>query len=175
MKIALTGGLAARFFGVPFLAVGGYLAYELAGGIADLLVGRAAIAEMFAGTVLLLIMTGAFLIPGWLLTLSRAHVEIDPTARTVTYGRDFRVTQWRQVRSLSEFDRVEVDLLSVSSSHRSNGKRAYQVELAADDRSNVLVGLFDDGEDALAFGHRLGASIDLRVDDLRGVEPETDE
>ncbi|HEX7779059.1 MAG TPA: hypothetical protein VF424_07475, partial [Vicinamibacterales bacterium] len=65
-------------------------------------------------TVVLTVMTAAFLVPGWLLVFSRARVEIDRVARTVTAIRDFRVYQLRERRALSEFDRLEVDRLKVS-------------------------------------------------------------
>jgi hypothetical protein len=71
VRIALTGNVTAKLFGLPFLLVGGYLAYQLTGGIVDLFTGRAAITEMLVGTLLLLIVAAAFLIPGWLLMFSR--------------------------------------------------------------------------------------------------------
>ena len=45
LRTTLDAPLAARLFGLPFLLVGGYLAYQLAGGVADLVAGRAAIGE----------------------------------------------------------------------------------------------------------------------------------
>jgi hypothetical protein len=174
LKITMTGDLTARLFGVPFLVVGGYLGYQLAGGIFDLLTGRADIAEMLPGTLVLLVVALAFLLPAWLLLFSRATVEIDRAARSVTYVRDFRIHQHRQARALSEFTRVEVDLLSVSPNRQSRG-RAYQVELAGRNRQDVVVGVFDAGEDALAFGRRVGEFIGLPVEDLRQVERDPDD
>ena len=175
LKTRLDAPLAARLFGLPFLLVGVYLAYQLAGGVADLVAGRAAIGEMLAGTLLLFVMTAAFLIPGWLLVFSRAAVDIDRAARSVAYVRDFRVYQWRQVHQLSAFERLEVDRLSVSPNRQSTGKAAYQVELAARNRRNVVVGLFDDGDAALAFGRELAAVIELPLVDRRRVEPDAGE
>lgn len=174
LRTTLNAPLAARLFGLPFLLVGGYLAYQLAGGVADLAAGRAAIAEMFAGTLLLIVMTAAFLIPGWLLVASRAFRDIDRAARSVTYTRDFRVYQRRDVRPLSEFDRIEVDRLTLSTNRQST-KPSYQIELAARIRQNVVVGLFDDGDAALAVAGELSRAIDLPVVDRRDAEPASDE
>jgi hypothetical protein len=174
LTIELRGDATARLFGAPFLLIGGYLAYQLAGGVLDLLTGRAAVGEMLVGTMLLTIVTAAFLIPGWLLIFSRARIEIDRTARTVAYVRDLRVYQHRQQRALAEFDRIEVDLLSVAPNRRSRS-RAYQVELAGSRPGKITVGLFDDDEQALTFGHRLGALVGLPVTDLSTTERDEDD
>lgn len=174
-RTTLNPGLAARLFALPFLAVGGYLGYQLGGGIVDLIAGRAGIGEMAAGTILLVVMTAAFLIPGWLMLMSRAIVEIDRAARTVSYTRDFRVYQRREVRQLAEFTRIVVDHLTVSTTRRSTGKASYQIELAADNRKNVVVGLFDDGDAALGVARELGEVIELPVVDRREAEPDADE
>lgn len=62
----------------------------------------------------------------------------------------------QQQHALSEFERIEVDLLSVSPNRRSNS-RAYQVGLAGNRPGTIPVGLFDDTEQALMFGHPVGA------------------
>ena len=175
MRIPLNTGMAARLFGVPFLVAGAYLLYQLAGAIADLATGRAAVSEMLAGTLVLVVFTAAFLIPGWLLWFARARVEIDRSARSVTYTRDFLVYQHHDVRPLADFQQVEVDQLSVSSNRQSRGRPSYQVELAAANRKNVVVGLFDGGDEALAFGRELAAVIELPVSDRRYVERDSDE
>ena len=174
VRVDVGTSMAARLFGLPFMLIGGYLAYQLAGGLVDLATGRAALSEMLVGTILLAIVTAAFLVPGWLLMFSKARVEIDRNTRTVTYVRDLRVYQHAEKRALSEFDRVEVDLLSVAPNRQSRG-RAYQVELAGRHRRNVVVGLLDDGDEALTFARRIGALIGLPVNDRRDVErAETD-
>lgn len=169
VRMTMAAGVAARLFGLPFLLVGGYLGFQLVGGVIDLVVGRASIGEMLAGTVLLAIITAAFLVPGWMLAFARASVDIDRVARTATCTRDFRIYQSRTVRPLSDFTRVEVDHLSVSANRASSGKSSYQVELAATNRSNVVAGLFDDRDAALAFGRELGAIVELPVVDRRSL------
>jgi hypothetical protein len=173
VRIPLNTGIAARLFGIPFLAAGAYLLYQLAGGVVDLLTGRAAVSEMLVGTLILIVFTAAFLMPGWLLMFSRARVEIDRSARSVTCTRDFRVYQRDDLRPLADFRQIEVDRLSVSSNRQS--RSSYQVELAAANRNNVVVGLFDDGDEALAFGRELAAVIELPVSDRRHIERDGDE
>lgn len=176
VRVALNAGTTARLFGIPFVLVGAYLGYQLVAGLVDLMTGQATVSEMLAGTVLLFAVTAAFLIPGWLLIFSRAAVEIDRTNRTVNAVRDLRVYRLTDRRSLSEFERIEVDVLSVAPNRRSSSRgRSYQVELAARNRQNVVVGLLDDGDEALAYGRRLGSLIGLPVEDLRHTEAAPDE
>jgi len=165
LTIRLSGGLAARLFGLPFLLVGGYLGFHLAGGVLDLLTGRASLSEMLAGTVLLLVVTAAFLVPGWLLVASRARIEINRMRGTVSYVRDLRIYEHREQRPLSEFTRIEVDLLSVRPNQQPRG-RSYRVELAGATKGKVTAGLFDAREDAIAFAQRLGALIGLPAEDV---------
>ena len=147
IEITLSGGTAARLFGAPFLLAGAYLAYNLVLGLVELVTGRAAIAEVFFGTVILLVMTAAFLVPGWLLVASRARVDIDRTSRRLVSIRDLRVYQHRQERSLDEFSAISVDRLGASRTRQSS-VRSWQVELTAPTRKNQVIGLFDDDEDA---------------------------
>jgi hypothetical protein len=73
--------------------------------------------------------------------------------------------------------------LNVSKSIRSRSRRIVeqegglrnQVELAAPNKQNVIVELFDSGDDALEFGCQFGALIELAVEDLQRVEGDGDE
>ncbi len=85
IRIVLGGGGTARLFGVPFFLVGAWLGYHLILGLFQLVTGTSGV-EMIPGTILLLIMTAAFLLPGWALLVARAVVEID-RARGIVYGR----------------------------------------------------------------------------------------
>jgi hypothetical protein len=174
VDIRLGGNTTAKLFGLPFLLIGGYLGYQLVGGVFDIVTGRAALAEMLAGTLILIVMTAAFLVPGWLLIFTRARIEIDRVAGTVTSVRDLRVYKFTDRRPLSEFESVEVDVLTVSTTNRSPST-SYQVELASPTRKNIVVGLFDDGDAAMEYAVRLGPSIGLPVKDLREVEPEVED
>src|SRR5215831_9902875 len=172
IRIVLGGGGAARLFGVPFLLVGVWLGYYLVLDLVDFVNGTSG-AEMIPGTILLIVMTAAFFLPGWMLVASRAVVEIDRTRGVVTVVRDLRFYQHCHERRLSEFSAIEVDLLSTAPNSRSS--RAFQVELAAQSRRNQVVGLFDDGDAALKHAHHLSALVGLPVMGLRFTEPPADE
>ena len=172
IRIVLGGGGAARLFGVPFLLVGVWLGYYLVLGLMSFVNGTSGV-EMIPGTILLIVMTVAFFLPGWMLVASRAVVEIDRTRGTVKVARDWRFYQHHHERRLSEFSVIEIDLLSTAPNKRNN--RAFQVELAAESRNNQVVGLFDDGEAALKHGQHLSALVGLPLVDRRFTEPPPDE
>ena len=171
LEITLGGDTTSKLIAVPLLLIGGYFAYQLVAGLLDIARGRAALGEMAVGTVLVLIMAAAFLVPGWMLLAARARIEIDRTARTVSAVRDLRLHQIRERRSLDEFERVEVDRLTVAPNRQTAG-RTWQVEPRS--KTNVLVGLFDDDEAAMGFARRVGLATSLPVDDARSREPEGD-
>jgi len=163
----MDGGGAARLFGLPFLLAGAYFGYNLILGMIELVTGRAALSEMAVGTVLVVIMTAAFLVPGWLLVFSRGKVAIDRTTRRVDSIRDLRVHQWRETRSLDEFDAITVDRSRGSGNRPA---RVFNVELSSATRKNVLIGVFDDGDEALSFARAIGTATALPVDDARDRE-----
>lgn len=175
VTILLGGPPAARLFGLPFLLVGVYLSLQWAGGVADLAMRRAQVGEMLFGSLLLLVLALAFLVPGWVLTLGRSIVTIDEGARTVTSERDLRVYKRRSTRALSEFERVEIAHLSGGSSNASKSRTAqFQVELASARGAAVLVGLFEDFGEATAFGRQLGGRLGMTVADRRTREREAE-
>jgi hypothetical protein len=172
IRIILGGGGAARLFGVPFLLTGLWLGYYLVLGLISFATGNSGI-DMIPGTILLIVMTAAFFLPGWMLLAARAVVEIDRTRGIVNVVRDLRFYQHRHERRLSEFSMIEVDRLSTAPNKRNT--RAFQVELAAESRDNQVVGLFDDGEAALTHGQQLSALVGLPLVDRRCTEPQPDE
>lgn len=172
LAIELRGGGAARLFGLPFLAIGLYLGYHLVLSLYYVVTGQVPITDVLIGTPLLLFFTAAFLVPGWLLMFSRGRVEIDRVARTVDYVRDLRVYQHRARHKLTDFDRIEVDI--VRSSSNQSKARVYKAELAGSQPTKVTVGLFDSSTEALAGAQRLGGMLGLPVKDLCDVEREED-
>ena len=165
--ITLAGPPTARLFGLPFLLVGVYLLFQWLGGVADIVRGRAGLGEMAVGTILLLLVALAFVVPGWMLTLAQSRVTIDHAAHTVTTVRDLRVYKHRATHPLSAFDRLDVAHLSVGSRPGASRTAQFQVELAGAGSTTVLVGLFDDDGDALAFGRQLASRLALPVHDRR--------
>jgi len=169
LKIILRGGGAARLFGVPFLIAGIWFGYHLIFSLVDLVTGQSGL-EMIPGFILLTTMTAAFFLPGWMLLAARAIVEIDRTTGTVAVVRDLRFYRHRAIRRLSDFSKLEVDVLSTSPSRGRSGSSGFQVELAAPSRENQVVGLFDDADEALVHGRRLSALLGLPIEDRRHTE-----
>lgn len=170
ITVLLAGPPTARLFGLPFLLIGVYLLLQWLQGVADIVRGRATLGEMAFGTILLLLVTLMFLVPGWLLTLGRSTIVVDTAARTISTVRDLRLYQMRDTRALSEFDRVEIAYLSARASGASaSQKEQYQVEFAGDG-ARALVALFDTSGDATMFGRRLADRVGLPVDDRRERE-----
>src|SRR6478609_10885195 len=85
------GVIAARLFGLPFLAGGGYLAYQFLDGV--LHPGELT----WAGWTLLPLMAAVFLVPGWILVAARKGVRLDRTRREVIEEFDYRVYTRRTV------------------------------------------------------------------------------
>jgi hypothetical protein len=172
VRIILGGGGTARLFGLPFLLAGLWFGYYLVLAAIGFVRGESGV-EFVPGTILLIVMTAAFFLPGWMLVASRAVVEIDREHDEVNVVRDLRFYQHRHERRLSEFSEIDVDLLSTAPNDRTS--RAFQVELAAESRKNQVVGLFDDGEEALEHGEQLSGLTGLPVVDRRFTEPPADE
>jgi len=93
----------------------------------------------------------------------------------VTVVRDLRFYRHRHTRRLTEFTRLEVDVLTVSSNPNRSGRSSFEVELTSDDHKDQVVGLFDDADAALAHGRRLSSLLGLPVEDYRYTERPADE
>ena len=172
IRIVLSGGGAAQLFGVPFLLAGLWFGYYLILGLMSFVTGDSGL-EMVPGTILLIIMTAAFFLPGWALLFSRAVVEIDRARGIVSVVRDLRFYRHRHERKLAEFSAVEVDLLSTAPNKRNT--RAFEVNLAAESRGNQVIGLFDDADEALRHGQQLSGVLGLPLKDHRYVDRPADE
>ena len=168
IRIDLAAGLAGRLFGGLFLIVGLWLVWQLILSLLDVVLGPAPVGEVFVGIALLAALTPAFLVPGWLLALSRARVEIEQGAGRVTEIRDLLITERRTTYPLSAFDRIAVEELMVSPTRRSSNSRvSFQVQLHGPGSRSVMVALAGDGEEAMRLGGQLGRRLGLRVDDRR--------
>jgi hypothetical protein len=139
-----------RAFGVLFLIPACYLAYYLLMAIFDyggaLLHGDLAIVGdlvvSIPGFLVTIITLLAFAMPAWMLIFARSRAVLDPTHRTITATRDFRLLRSSQQHSADAFDLVElaVDEASKSSSALFHltlfGRRGARLDLAVvDDRA----------------------------------------
>ncbi|HLA78600.1 MAG TPA: hypothetical protein VJU18_13555 [Vicinamibacteria bacterium] len=167
VTVSQPGPGMARLFGLPFLAVGGYLLYQLVGGLLQP-------AEMtVAGWVILPLMTAAFLVPGWLITVFRKRTELDVGTREVLEIFDFLVYTHR--RRTEVLPGAQVMLRYERGSERStrgpavtHTRTSFWVHLYVVVGSRmVLVALFEESEKAtaLALAQKVGSLLAIEVQD----------
>lgn len=107
LRIDAVWPVAARLFGLPFLALGVWFLVQLGQGIWDALVGGPNAAPVTAaGFVVGVVVMAMFLVPGVLLTLARKWVEVDGTLRELRETTHVVVTARIRRRPLA--DAVEV-------------------------------------------------------------------
>ena len=132
--------VAGRLFGVPFAAAGGWFLYQFAGSVVG---GGLTI----AGWILLPVMTAAFLVPGGILLFGKKRTRLDIARREATEEFDFLVYTRRKVT------RIPPDAHVMLRYEKGGGTNQYDahVYLVPDDRSLVLLALFDAKEKSAAF------------------------
>ncbi len=167
MTITQAGPGIARLFGVPFIVVGGYFLYQFLDGV--LHPGELTI----AGWILLPLMTAAFLVPGWLITMFRKRATIDATAREVSEEYDFLVYTHRTKTSIPSNAHILMRY-ERGSERRTRGAFFTSVRtgfllpvyLTAGKRE-VLLALFGDREKpaALTFAQRVATFLRIDVQD----------
>ena len=153
------GGVgAARLFGLPFLAAGGYLAYQFLGGV--LHPGELT----WAGWTLLPLVTAAFLVPGWILVAGRRRTRLDSARREVVQEMDYLVYTRRIVSRVTSDSHV---LLRYEKGSSSSHRVDIHVYVDTDGKRPALIGLFGGGQktEALAFAAKAAAFLTIPVRD----------
>lgn len=161
-------GKAARLFGLPFLAIGLYLAWNVLAAIVETLTGgRPGEAVSFvAGWILAIAVAAAFLIPGWLLVTLRKRTIVDRAKREVTDVRDFLVYRHERTQPIDATAQVVLtrDVTPAKEADR-NATEIYSVVLAPGGGKDVIVWLGDTPENARDVGRKLGAILGVPVVD----------
>jgi hypothetical protein len=160
------GVLAARLFGLPFLAAGGYLFYQMLSGLLD---GGLA----WGGWTILPLMGAAFLVPGWILVVARKRVRLDSARREVVEEMDYLVYTYRKmlpVRSESHV-MLRYERGSTSSTRgalTTHSRTNYNIHVYVDTAEKLaLIALFDGSQktEALAFAAKAAAFLSIPMKD----------
>ena len=150
--------IAARLFGVPFAAAGGWFLYQL---VQSVIGGGLTI----AGWILLPVMTAAFLVPGWILLFGKKRTRLDIARREATEEFDFLVHTRRTVTRIPQEAHVMLRY------EKGGGTNQYNthVYLAPDDRRLILLALFDSTEKdrPLELGHKAARLFGIDLQDRR--------
>ena len=154
------GVVVARLFGVPFLAAGGYLAYQFLGGV--LHPGELT----WAGWTLLPLMAAVFLVPGWILVAGRRRTRIDSVRREVVEEMDYLVYTRRVVSRVTSDSHV---MLRYEQGSKGSTSTRYDIHVYVDTAGQrpALIALFSDGQktEALAFAGKAAAFLSIPVRD----------
>lgn len=167
ITISQGGYGAARLFGLPFLAVGGYFLYQLVSGAAggDLTI---------PGWIALPLMTAVFLVPGWILVTIRRRLAVDAARRTATKELDFLVFTRRKTTAVPpgahvmlRFERMTSRTTHGPVFNTETTTFAVHVYLVSNESPNLLVALFaeKDKPAALDFAGRLASFLQIDVQD----------
>jgi hypothetical protein len=162
------GVAAARWFGVPFLLVGGYLGYQFLDGA--LHPGELT----WAGWTLLPVMAAAFLLPGWILAFGRRRTRLDAARREIVEELDFLVYTRRNTSRVSSDSRVMLRYERGSTTRRrgaisdtTHTSFDIHVYVETPGRPLVLLALFSGGQkaEALAAAAKAAAFLGIVVED----------
>ncbi len=163
--------IAARLFGLPFLAIGGWFSYQLimatyesisAGGLGEL-------AGNILGLLILLLMALLFGVPGVLLVVARKYVLLRPAPRQVVELFDFFVYRKENSRDIHTEAVVTLRFEAVSptstSSARAHSHFACMVYVKASARDRVLAAMTESAERARELGRETAALLGLQLQD----------
>ena len=147
----------ARVLGLPFLAAGGYFAYQFLSGAlqGELLIG---------GWILLPVFAAVFLIPGWILVAGRRRTLIDNARREVVQEMDYLVYTRRIVSRVTSESNV---MLRYEAGSKDSHRVDIHVYVDNGNEQRVMIGLFGDAQKtaALAFAAKAAAFLTLPVKD----------
>jgi len=153
------GVIAARLFGLPFLAAGGYFAYHFLGGL--LHPGELT----WAGWTLLPLMMAAFLVPGWILVAGRKRTRLDSARREVVEEMDYLVYTYRKTSPVRSDSHV---MLRYEQGSKGDTGTRYDIHVYVETEEKLaLIALFSDKQktEALALAAKAGAFLSIPVRD----------
>jgi hypothetical protein len=164
LTIRQRSDLIAVLFGLPFLAIGAWLLWQIPSGVIAYV--RADAVSQLPGQIFgfffLLIFATLFGVPGLLLVFGSKRVAIDPVRREVKEFVNWVVYRKSTLHALADFENVDVR------HERRRGARVflYNVYLAAaNGRDHLLLGIEDRCEPALELARTAARCASLPVRD----------
>lgn len=179
--------MAARLFGVPFLAMGCYLLYTLTLAIAAAVNANGTVGDIIGGQFLHIVFMLSFGGPGVLLVFGGRTVVFDKAARAITERRKLGfikltsgVTPLKDVACVRATQRVKADgAASFGIPGLGGGDTSlftYDVELLnAQGTVLVLAGLFNNAADAVTFSTKVADTLALPFENRTKSDPDTDD
>jgi hypothetical protein len=177
IRIETAVPLAARLFGLPFLAMGVYVAYNLAMSVSEVLHGTGTAKEMIGGQLLMTVFMLSFGVPGATLVFGRRNVNIDRGRRSIGEVRKLSFFSLRtatvpleDVKLVRATLRLDQDMLAgvkvpgVTDANQTGP--GYDVELIDGKGVKVmLAGMFSGAADAVTFSKELARALPLPFED----------
>ena len=145
---------AVRLVGLVFGAPGAWLLYQFAGGVLHP-------DEMtIFGWILLPVMAAVFLVPAWIILVGRKRTRVDATLRQATEEFDLLVYTRRKTTTIPRDAHV---MLRYEQQGKSTlfAAHVYLVPGA----TPILLAIFTDKAGALAFAHKVAATLGADVQD----------
>jgi hypothetical protein len=167
LEIEQAGNIWAKLMGLPFLAAGLYLLWQLVSGVIGLFVPSWG-AITGAGLIVLPVFIAFMGIPGWLLIVSRKRTLIDVAHRQVVEIFDHLVYRQRKVRPVPRgaVVRIRLDESQVTGKDaRTVVLRLVEIAGSAEDPIRLAVLGEHDVEEARALAMEAAGALGLGLDE----------
>jgi len=168
LVIEQAGNFWAKVMGLPFLAAGLYLLWQLVSGVVGLVIPSLG-AITIAGLIVLPVFIALVGVPGWLLVVTRKRTIVDITRREVVEIWDHLVYKHRKPRPVPSQAVVRIRL----DESQTSGKDAHtvvlrMVEIAGPSDEAIPLAVLDehDVDGARAVGQEAAGVLGLRLDEV---------
>lgn len=172
-RVSVTAGLAlkARLFGLPFLAIGCWFAWQILNAAWQVARAEGALGllKSVPGLLVFAAVGSMFAVPGLLIVAFRKRVTIDTVAGTVEELKDFLV--YRRVRRWPASDFCGVTAKYEKTDHSSTSEEegytseSWVVTLDRPEGEGVLVDSFEAPRGAVEAAQTLGRLLGVPVED----------
>lgn len=172
-RVSVTAGLApkARLFGLPFLAIGCWFAWQILNAAWQVARAEGALGllKSVPGLLLFAAVGSMFAVPGLLIVFFRKRVTIDTAAGTVEEVKDFLVTRRAHRWPATDFCGVTAKYEKTDHSSTSEEdawtSESWVVTLDRPEGEGVLVDSFEAPRAAVEAARTLGRILGVPVED----------